>query len=81
MIEGPSNLIGKSKPTAVALFKAVRGFTFRSMRISACEMTAHTFSSWGSDLELAAVYFFETKENLDEVHAGAGSQPVVLTTL
>ena len=66
MIEGPSDLIGKSKPTAVALFKAVSGYTF---------------SSWGSDLELAAVYFFETKENLNEVHAGAGSQPVVLTTL
>ncbi len=44
-------------------------------------MTAHTFSSWGSDLELAAVNFIETKETLNEVHAGAGSQPVVLTTL
>ena len=59
--ERPSDLYGKSNFTAFALFKAVSGFTFRSMLISACEMTAHTFSSWGSDLELAAVYFFETK--------------------
>ena len=81
MNERPSDLLGKSNLTAVALFKAISGFTFRSMAISACEMTAHTFSSWGSDLELAAVYFFETKKNLNEVHAGAGSQPVVLTTL
>ena len=61
MIEGPSDLIGKSKPTAVALFKAVSGFTFRSMVISACEMTAHTFSTWSSDLELANVSFIEIK--------------------
>ena len=61
MIEGPSDLTGKSKPAAVALSKAVSGFAFRSMAISACEMTAHTFRSWGSNLELANVSFIEVK--------------------
>ena len=81
MNERPSDLLGKSKLTVAALFNAGSGSKSRSLIIFACEMAVCNVTFCDEVGGAAVVCFFEAKQNHKEVRAGAGSQPVVLTTL